>query len=420
MDGSTEQAATHAEILASLRDLQAENEQLRRRIRELERTLDQDKPGNAVADGARSATDPVANDSSAESKLALYQSLFRGREDVHAVRWEGTDGRQGYSPALRFGAARGRGVKHEPDDYLPLTSNVIRRHLMGETAIGVYPLLRDDTCWLVAIDFDKEGWEKDVLAAADACDSLGIPVAVERSRSGHGARLWIFFSIPVPASLARNLGSVVLTKALDRRYQIGLDSYDRLFPSQDTLPARGFGNLIALPLQGERRRQENTVFLDRSLTPFPDQWRFLSAIRRLEPSAAESIVRDAARTGDVVGLGAAWFDEEDGGEPPWSLPPSRRRAPETPIPGLLLTSVSVVLSNWLFIPKDGLPPLLINQLRRLAAFQNPEFYRAQALRMSTREKPRLIDCSEDFPSISPCRGAASLRCASSSSATRSR
>jgi len=276
-----------------------------------------------------------------------------------------------------------------------LGAEVVRGHLTGNSTVGLYPLLRDDTCWLLAIDFDKESWHNDVLAVADACDALGIPSAVERSRSGDGAHLWTFFASPVAASLARNLGSVVVTRTLDRRYQIGFDSYDRLFPSQDTLPTRGFGNLISLPLQEETRRQGNTVFLDGSLEPFPDQWRFLPSIHRLEPSAVEPIVRDAARAGRVLGLGPSWFEEDE--EPqPWTLPPSHRRKSEVPMRGLLLSSVNVVLANRPFIPKDGLPPLLINQLRRLATIQNPEFYRAQARRMSTREKPRLIDCSEDF------------------------
>jgi len=328
----------HADILATVHELKAENDQLRLRIQELELGVVRDGAPNSGSDGAPRADDHVSNDSSAESKLALYQSLFRGRDDVYAIRWQRTDGRAGYSPALQPGAPRGRNVKHEPHDYLPFGPGVVRGHLTGNSTVGIYPLLRDDTCWLLAIDFDKDGWQKDVLAVADACEAPGIPAAIERSRSGDGAHLWTFFASLVAASLARNLGSVVLTKALDRRYQIGLDSYDRLFPNQDTLPARGFGNLIALPLQGESRRQGNTIFMDRSLEAFPDQWRFLSSIRRLEPSAAASIVRDAARAGGVVGLGASWFDEEVERQP-WTLPPSRRRKSETPPPGLAVTTL---------------------------------------------------------------------------------
>src|SRR5581483_2676008 len=191
-----------------------------------------------------------------------------------------------------------------------------------------------------------------------------------------------------------NLGSAMLTHALDRRYQIGLDSYDRLFPSQDTLPKGGFGNLIALPLQRQSREQGNTVFLDDDLEPYSDQWRFLASVRKLSPPEAESIVRRTARAGRIIAVDQ-WIETDDESEP-WNLPPSRRKA-EAPIPGPLPDALTVVAANRLFIATNGLSPVVINRLRRLGAFQNPEFYRAQRMRLSTFGKPRLIDCSEDFP-----------------------
>ncbi|MCC6175578.1 MAG: DEAD/DEAH box helicase [Chloroflexi bacterium] len=346
------------------------------------------KSDNLDAGEVRAHSDPVA-------KIALFQSLFRGREDIYALRWE-RDGRSGYAPALRPGVPRGRQYQHEAHDYLPLTADVVRGHLMGTHTLGVYPLLRDDTCWFLAFDFDKDGWRQDVLAVLAACDGLGIPAALERSRSGQGAHLWVFFAQPIAASVARNLGSAALTRALDRRYQIGLDSYDRLFPSQDTLPAGGFGNLIAVPLQGVSRRNANSVFLDRSLEPYPDQWQFLSSIRKVEAEEAERIVEQVTRTDTILPGGPVWIDDD--GEPaPWKVPPSRRRA-DVEIPGPLPQTITMVRANRLFIEKRALSPVLINRLRRLATFQNPEFYRAQQLRLSTFGKPRLIDCSEDLPS----------------------
>jgi len=187
----------------------------------------------------------------------------------------------------------------------------------------------------------------------------------------------------------------VLTRALDRRYQIGLDSYDRLFPSQDTLPKGGFGNLIAVPLQGASRRAGNTVFLDRSLEPLEDQWGFLSSIRKLETAEVERIVGQVARSGAVVAAGASWADGNEE-KTPWKLSPSRRPSDAT-VPGPLPESIKLVLANRLFVEKRDLPPVLLNRLRRLAAFQNPEFFRAQQMRLSTFGKPRLIDCSEDMP-----------------------
>lgn len=204
----------------------------------------------------------------------------------------------------------------------------------------------------------------------------------------------MFFDRPVAAYVARNLASAVLTQALDRRHQIGLDSYDRLFPSQDTLPRGGFGNLIALPLQRQSRERGNTVFLDHDLEPYPDQWRFLASLPKLDPSEAEAIVKRAARAGRLLAVDH-WIDAEDESEP-WTVSPLRRRS-EAPIPGPLRASVSIVLANQLFVAMKDLPPVLINRLRRLAAFQNPEFYRAERMRLSTFGKPRLIDCSEAFP-----------------------
>jgi superfamily II DNA or RNA helicase len=389
-------AARLALALARVQHLEQENEHLRQRLGTVE---GRNSLGSAALQfaGLPDVETGLSADSPSELKLALFRDLFRGRDDVYAARWERFDGRAGYSPALRQGVPRGRKIPRDPSDYLSLAPDVIRAHLTGSCTIGLYPLLRDETCWLVAIDFDKEGWHRDSLAAMDACDSLGVPAALERSRSGKGAHLWIFFMRPVAAALARNLASTILTNALDRRYQIGLDSYDRLFPSQDTLPTGGFGNLIALPLQGASRRQGNTVFLDRELEPYADQWRFLSSIKKLEPAAAESIVRQAMRAERVLAVGSAWFaPEAEEQRQPWMLPPSRRR-PEGPIPGPLPDKVDIVLANRVFIDKRDLSPTLIGHLQRLAAFQNPEFYRAQAMRLSTFGKPRLIDCSEDFP-----------------------
>jgi ketosteroid isomerase-like protein len=170
--------------------------------------------------------------------------------------------------------------------------------------VGVYPLLADETCWFLAIDFDKSTWQSDVAEVMRSCEELGVPASIERSRSGHGGHLWIFFKSPISAATARNLGCAVLTDALERRHQIGFDSYDRLFPSQDTMPKGGFGNLIALPLQRIARQDSNTVFLDRNLQPHVDQWRYLASVGRLTLTDCEGIVREAARAGKILGIDA--------------------------------------------------------------------------------------------------------------------
>lgn len=320
--------------------------------------------------------------------MGLFKRLFRGRQDVYAVRWERLDGRAGYAPASRSRSDRERGI------FLPLTDEVLQDHLRGQRTVGVYPLLHEDTCWFLAVDFDKQHWQADVTAYVAACDVLGVPAALERSRSGNGGHVWIFFNAPVAATQARRLGCALLTFAMEQRHQIGLDSYDRLFPNQDTLPKGGFGNLIALPLQGTSRQAGNTVFLDRGFNPYPDQWAFLSGVRRMRPEELDGIVAFALRAGSVIGVRSSYVDLEKD-EDPWTSLPSGKRL-QTRIPGPFPPSVRITLANMAYVPKEGLPPAMLSRLWCLAAFQNPEFYRAQKMRLSTFGKPRVVSCAEEF------------------------
>jgi len=246
---------------------------------------------------------------SSEEKIRLFRSLFRGRDDVYPRRFESRKtGKSGYAPACAHEWVRGICEKPRVKcgdcpqrSFLPITDDVIRWHLSGHDdagqafVAGAYPMLQDESCFFLAIDFDKEGWQQDVTAFADTCRALGVPAAVERSRSGRGGHVWFFFAEAIPAALARKLGSFLLTETMERRPDIGLDSYDRLFPNQDTLPQGGFGNLIALPLQKQARERGNSVFLDDSLEPYADQWCFLSGVERLSRSRVERIVADAQR-----------------------------------------------------------------------------------------------------------------------------
>jgi superfamily II DNA or RNA helicase len=348
------------------------------------------------------STPAVHTRSPSPEKIHLFRGLFRGREDVYAVRWESRAGKSGYAPSCakewRAGVCGKPKVKCADcgeREFVPLDDAVIDAHLRGTKTIGVYPLREDETCWFLAGDFDKAEWLDDVRAFRAAAADLGLPVAVERSRSGNGAHAWLFFEEPVSARSAREIGSAILTHAMESRYQLGLDSYDRFFPSQDTLPKGGFGNLIALPLQGGPRAQGNTVFLDDDLEPHEDQWAYLSRLRRISRADVDRFVAGAVRRGTVLGVRAV-EDEEVENRSPWELPPSGRTA-LPPIRGPLPRRVRVVLGDLLYVDKEGLPPALIDRLIRLAAFQNPEFYRAQALRLNTFGKPRVIRCAEDFP-----------------------
>ena len=353
----------------------------------------------------------VNNQSSQEEKIRLFRSLFKGREDVFPRRFENSKtGKSGYAPVCRNEWKAG--ICQKPKiacqkcnfrAFVQVNDEIIRDHLMGidpndrsgrDFTMGVYPLLADESCWFLAADFDKSTWTEDAKTFLETCVSFQVPAVLERSRSGNGGHVWIFFETPVPAVLARKLGSLLLTSTMNRRPEIGMDSYDRLFPSQDTLPRGGFGNLIALPLQKKPREQNNSVFLDNDLNPYPDQWAFLSSIQKMAHQDLERIVKNVQDEGEITGARTVVLDETE--NEPWKLTPSRKYK-EPPITGPLPDQLTLIISNQIYIEKEGLPAPLRNRLIRLAAFQNPEFYKAQAMRLSTFGKPRIISCCEEYP-----------------------
>jgi superfamily II DNA or RNA helicase len=386
--------AKRAEFIARLKNLRREK-------------ILQAQSGKQLSLAFRSPT--ITNQSPEEDKIALFQSLFKGREDVYPRRFESAkSGKSGYTPACANEWAPG--LCHKPrikciecknQAFLPANEAMIRNHLLGQDpseakgkdfTAGIYPLLLDETCCFLATDFDKRTWQEDAAAFLETCQTHNVPAVLERSRSGNGGHVWIFFSQPTPAKVARRLASYLLTRTMEQRSEIGFDSYDRFFPSQDTLPQGGFGNLIALPLQKGPRAQENSVFVNEKFEPYEDQWAFLSSIRRLDLIEIEAILTEVTEDENILGVKNVISDEEA----PWEAPPSRKRK-ERPLTGPLPEKLSLVFGNQLYIAKDDLTPPLRNRLIRLAAFQNPEFYRAQAMRFSTFDKPRIISCAEDFP-----------------------
>lgn len=371
-------------LRAELDELRAENVRLRSFLGLDKRSASPAVPPPVSLFDRPEALPRVFEESPIEQKVALFRTLFRGREDVYAVRWEneGT-GRSGWSPAVRGGWPAARRGGGSPE-YLRLDDEVVESHLAGGLHLGLYPLVEGDTCRFLACDFDRETWLLDGLAYLDACSDAGVPAALERSRSGDGAHVWVFFSAPVPAAVARRLGVGLLREAMNRRGELDLASYDRLFPAQDFLPRRSFGNLIALPLQGGYRRRGTTVFLDpTSLEPFPDQWRFLSSMPRLSPEATEQVVNAlrAVHTGPSS--------------------PTYRPGIDPRLPEVVRGRVGAMVS----LERIGLLPAFIASLKHMAALHNPEFYEKERLRLSTWKTPRFIRCyREDLSHLHLPRG----------------
>ena len=335
---------------------------------------------------------------STKEKVELFRRLFRGRTDLYPIRWESkTSGKSGYAPACGnewlAGVCEKPRVKCGECNHrllIPLSDAVIYEHLAGKRTIGVYPLLTDETCHFLAVDFDEADWREDAKAFYQSCHELGVPVTLEISRSGKGAHAWIFFTGIVSARDARRLGTAIISHTCARTRQLKLESYDRLFPNQDAMPKGGFGNLIALPLQKHPRENGCSVFVDAELRPYRDQWAFLSAV---VPMPAHDIEPTLLRaTGNAHPLDVTFIDEEDH-KAPWK----RSSVAVKKLLGPMPKSLTVTLANLIYFEKASLPQSLANRLIRLAAFQNPGFYKKQAMRFSVWDEPRVIGCAENHP-----------------------
>lgn len=387
----------NAELREELAQVKAENVRLRAPLGRVVPTVPAALPPVADPIPAQPAVGtgglPYADAASGtEAKIALFRALFAGREDVYARRWVSSrTGRTGWSPAEDNPFDK---TKDEADRvFWPLTDETVYGHLdpsrqgRSELHIGLYPLLADDTCQLLACDFDgKDGsdWRGDATAYAAACAEAGVPALLEISRSGKGAHVWTFFTAPIAAATARALGMALLRRAIDARGQMALSSYDRLFPAQDFLPikAKGsfrFGSLIALPLHGASRATGATVFVDPTTwQPHPDQFAYLARTERLTPAEVEALVD---KLGPVKAGPSATAPE---------LGPRPRRKALGKAPATVPARLAAVLA----ISTAGLPPQLLAALKHAASFHNPEFYRKQNQRFSTWNTPRLI-CSFD-------------------------
>ncbi|MBR2310132.1 MAG: DEAD/DEAH box helicase family protein [Oscillospiraceae bacterium] len=387
------------ELQQRIEELEKENRELRRKLGYPERVqsvVTEAFKTEVMQEPAVGAN--VHMRSTPEEKIRLFRSLFRGRKDMFARRWYSVQkGKGGYAPVCanewRYGVCikpKGKCSKCENRVLVPLDDAIIYNHLSGKDAngqdvIGLYPLLADDTCYFLAIDFDDGAWQENVTAVRSVCGEWGIPCGVERSRSGEGAHLWVFFEDAIPCATARKLGSALLTAAMEREGKLKLDAYDRMFPCQDTLPNGGFGNLIALPLQGQARKKGNSLFVDEMFRPFPDQWAYLSTMRKLGTEDVDALIKVHSH-GDALGN----LCVVESTSKPWE------RQKKVTLSALDFYGVQhIVRANMIYIPANGFAPRVRNQLLRLAAFRNPDFYKSQAMRLPIYDKPRIICAAEE-------------------------
>jgi superfamily II DNA or RNA helicase len=389
-------------LLEEISRLKKENSQLKAQLgltrSELPRnTASAIKTGKNILDDEstdRNCFSDVDSTSDALSKIRLFMSLFKGRDDVYAKRWENkSKGTSGYSPVCLnqwqpevCGKPKISCSKCKYKLYAALDEDVIENHLRGNIVVGIYPMLPDETCCFLAMDFDETDWQKDISVLRDVCIEFNIPFAAERSRSGKGAHVWFFFENRLSAALARKFGTALLTCSMGRRHEIRFKSYDRLFPSQDTLPKGGLGNLIALPLQKTARENTNSEFIDENFKSYCDQWAFLSTIQKISLSRLEDLISELCPGHE---LGLLKIDEEE--EKPWETHKVKIELQQKDFP----KRIDIIKANMLFIPKAAISQRALNRLKRLASFKNPMFYKQQAMRLPTYGHPRVISCADE-------------------------
>lgn len=343
------------------------------------------------------------NASNAE-KIRFFRSLFLGREDVFARRYENPKkGTSGYSPYCRNQWGSGCVLKQHKKcgecpvcEHEPVSDEVVRCHLRGRDdamkpfVMGIYPMLGDETVRLAVIDFDESAWRRDALLVVRKMRAMGLPAALEKSRSGRGAHLWLFFQSPIPAKSVRETLTYVLTLVLEEHPEIGLDSYDRIIPSQDTLPKGGFGSLVALPLQAEPRKVDNSVFVNDDWVPYADQWTYLSSVKKVDIAVLDGLLRKARGEHRILLPRPQTVADS---ERPWEffLPLwTTGEKTEVASGNTCVANVKVVLANRVYIEQGELTPRNRSLLIGLASFANPEFYKRQRMKYSVYGTPRVI------------------------------
>ena len=329
-----------------------------------------------------------------EEKVEIFMNYFKGRDDVYPYLSidKNNPNIKYYIPACANEWKKGicnktMAKKCKTCQYRenkPLSKEVIYNHMYNNQPIGIYPLLENETCYFLALDFDNKNTDNDikndVLAFANICETYSIPIAIEKSRSGKGIHIWIFFDKNIRALTARKLGSLLLSKTMEIS-NISISSFDRMFPNQDTLPKGGYGNLIALPFQNEPAQYGNTLFVDRNFIQIKNQISYLNSIHKLTESEVFEKIKSLSN--DTIDIGHEISDMKQ------EVTTKNKNNIEYP------KSIKIILNDMIYIDKANLSAIVKNSFRRLATFANPEFYKKQSLRMSVYNIPMIIDCSKE-------------------------
>ena len=332
--------------------------------------------------------------SSREDSVKVFMNYFRGRNDVYPYLSinKNNPNIKYYIPACANEWKNGvcnktMGKKCKTCQYRenkPITKETIYKHMYGNYPIGIYPLLEDDTCFFLSLDFDdkdsKKDIKSDVLAFVSVCNKYEVPIAIERSRSGNGMHVWMFFDTNIKAITARKLGSLLLSKTMEIS-NISISSFDRMFPNQDTLPKGGYGNLIALPFQYEPSKYGNTLFVDKNFILIKNQIQYLSSIHKL--TEIEVFEKIKQLSNETIDISHEIIDMQR------EVKVKSKNNIDYP------KSINVILKDMIYIDKANLDGVVKNSFRRLATFANPDFYKKQKLRMSVYNVPMVIDCSKE-------------------------
>ena len=346
-------------------------------------------------------TDKIASD--------FFMMFCRERKDVYDLRYTNPKtGKNGYYTQCFNRWDRGCHIQKkdgvrckdcELRAYKPVTLPLIKAHMNGtdpngNDVVAIYPMLENNLCQLLVFDFDNhakgaeqedyanidDGWKEEINALRHICKNLDVDAAVERSRSGRGAHLWIFFKEMVPARLARRFGFALLEKGAESVNLKSFKYYDRMIPTQDALPEGGLGNVIALPLQGMALKSGNSAFIDENWNAYEDQLNVLAGTRRLTRQGIEDYLSLWYSTGST--------SEDNGTDAPWD----KNSEIEA---GSVKGVVRIVLADRIYIDSTGMSNKTKRQLRRMATFSNKQYFQNQAMDMPNYDESRFIYLGSD-------------------------